>query len=359
MLICIRRPDAARLEPLARIARHGRGGIPLGRGQAIRLSISGGSNSRDYMVSFTEPYFLGQRISAGFDIYRQTRKYNYYESATTGGTVRFGLPITENFSTQLAYNISSEKYSFRDTCDDNKDGIYGDCANNLSAFIRDAINGQSWLKSSVSGSLVYNSIDNMQNPREGLYANFTTEVAGLGGDARWVKLTGRGSYYHTLSDQADLVGVLTAGGGHLLSYGDRPLRVFDYFQSSDRIIRGFAYNGIGPYDATPNANGTFDHLGGRTYFHASAELQFPIPAIPQSIGIRGAVFADAATLYGNSLTSGSSTVAGANMALRASVGASLIWASPFGPLRVDYAVPVKKEATDKVQNFNFGISTRF
>jgi len=336
----------------------------LGRGQAIRLSFSGGSNSRDYMISFTEPYFLGQRISAGFDIYRQTRNYDYYRSEITGGTVRFGLPITENFSTQVAYNYAVEKHSYRGACDPATSGY--DPANcKLSQFIKDAIGvpggpGANWSKSSISGSLVYNTIDNMQNPREGIYANFTTEVAGLGGDARWVKFTGRGNYYRTLSEEMDLVGLLVLGGGHVQSYGNRDLRVFDYFQSSDRIIRGFAYNGIGPYDAATVGNpGGPDHLGGRTYLHASAELQFPIPVVPESIGFRGALFADAATLYGNSLTSTGGTVAGADMKLRASVGASLIWASPFGPLRVDYAIPVKKEATDKVQNFNFGISTRF
>jgi len=330
----------------------------LGRGQAIRLSFSGGSNSRDYMVSFTEPYFLGQRISAGFDLYRQTRSYEFYRSEVTGGTVRFGLPITENFSTQLAYNYAVEKYSYRGDCPTPRPTSTGTC--DLSGFIRDAIDNQgNWSKSSISGSLVYNSIDNMQNPREGIYANFTTEVAGLGGDARWVKFTGRGSYYKTLSEEMDLVGLLVVGGGHLQSFGGRPLRVFDYFQSSDRIIRGFAYNGIGPYDAASPNN---DHIGGRTYLHASAELQFPIPVVPESIGFRGAVFADAATLYGNNLATPATyagTVAGASMKLRASVGASLIWASPFGPLRVDYAIPIKKEATDKVQNFNFGISTRF
>ena len=327
----------------------------LGRGQAIRVSFSGGSNSRDYMLSFTEPYFLGQRISAGFDIYRQTRNYDYYRSAVTGGTVRFGLPITENFSTQVAYNYAVEKYDFRAACDPNDAGYNpATCNSNLSQFIRDAINNQgSWTKSSISGSLVYNSIDNMQNPREGIYANFTTEVAGLGGDARWVKFTGRGNYYKTLSEEMDLVGLLVVGGGHLQSFGGRELRVFNYFQSNDRIIRGFAYNGIGPYDTATN-----DHLGGRTYLHASAELQFPIPIVPESIGFRGALFADAATLYGNSLGT-PATVGGTDMKLRASVGASLIWASPFGPLRVDYAIPVKKEASDKVQNFNFGISTRF
>ena len=132
-----------------------------------------------------------------------------------------------------------------------------------------------------------------------------------------------------------------------------PLRIFDHFQSNDRIIRGFKYNGIGPYD-----QGTNDHLGGTTYFHATAEAQFPMPIIPESLGIRGAVFADAATLYDTEL-SGSGTVLGTDMEWRASVGASLIWASPFGPLRIDYAEPVVKEDSDRIQHWNFGISTRF
>lgn len=82
--------------------------------------------------------------------------------------------------------------------------------------------------------------------------------------------------------------------------------------------------------------------------------------VPESFGLKGAVFADAATLYGNKIASTPGlTVAGTEMQWRASVGAGLIWQSPFGPLRVDYAVPVVKEDSDVEQNFNFGISTRF
>ena len=88
----------------------------LGRGQYIRVSAGGGENSRDFMLSFTEPYFLGRRIAAGFDIFRQTRRYDNYESETNGATVRFGLPITETLSTQIAYNYSEERYEFRDNC---------------------------------------------------------------------------------------------------------------------------------------------------------------------------------------------------------------------------------------------------
>src|SRR5690606_39863609 len=117
---------------------------------------------------------------------------------------------------------------------------------------------------------------------------------------------------------------------HMVCFGDESLRIFHHFQSIDRIIRGCKYNGIGPSDGA-----TGDHLGGTTYFHATAEAQFPMPILPESLGIRGAVFADAAALYDSELTG--PTVLGTEMEWRASVGASLIWASPFGPLRVDYA----------------------
>ena len=48
----------------------------LGRGQYIRFGAGGGKNSRDYVLSFTEPYFLGRRIAAGFDIFKSTRTYD-------------------------------------------------------------------------------------------------------------------------------------------------------------------------------------------------------------------------------------------------------------------------------------------
>lgn len=333
----------------------------LGRGQFIRISAGGGKDTRNYSLSFTEPYFLGRRIAAGFDVYRQTQKYTNYESETTGATVRFGLPITQNLTTQLAYNLTSEEYGYTDDCEPGE-GTTTSC--DLSPAIIAGIEASPWIKSSVSATLQYNSIDDMKNPHSGIYATLTGEVAGLGGDAKWAKITARGNYYHTLSEQQDIVGLVTLGAGHIQPFDDNGLRVFDQFKGSDRMIRGFAYNGFGPVDT----NGTtdkddYDHLGGTTYFHATAEAQFPMPVLPPSIGIKGAVFADAATLFG--VDGGvSGVVPGANQASfdmrwRASVGAGLIWASPFGPIRVDYAIPVLKEDTDVVQNLNFGMSAKF
>ncbi|MGE0499880.1 MAG: outer membrane protein assembly factor BamA [Rhizobiaceae bacterium] len=324
----------------------------LGRGQYIKLSVSGGMNARDFQLSFTEPYFLGRRISAGFDLFRQTRDYDNYDTKLIGGSVRFGLPITEALTTQFAYNLTQEEYNFTSTCDVNGDGV-PDVGCFIAPAIVAGINASPWIKSSVSGTVLFNTIDDMKNPRSGIYALATVEVAGLGGNAKFVKATARGSYYHTLSDEFDIVGLITVGAGHVQGFGGGGLRVFDMFQSTDRIIRGFEYGGMGPVDA-----GVFrEALGGTTYFHASAEAQFPLPVIPETYGLKGAIFADAATLYGNNLVN--VLTASSSSFIRASAGISLIWASPFGPLRVDYSVPLRKLPTDRVQNFNFGMSTRF
>jgi outer membrane protein insertion porin family len=277
-------------------------------------------------------------------VFKNTNNYTGYNLERTGGTVRFGLPITEHLSSQVAYNFVADKYI--------DDDLPVNAANDP-AYIRMG----TWTKSSVSGALVWDSIDNRNDPHEGLFARFTGEFAGVGGDARWLKATAKGSYYKTISEDLNLVGILSVGAGHIKPTGNPidpkttpdGILVGDLFKANSEIVRGFKSSGFGPTVGV-------DFIGGTTYLSASAEMQFPMPAIPQSIGIKGAVFADIGTLFG---TPYATTVTNTALAWRSSVGASLIWASPFGPLRVDYAVPVMKEAHDQVQNFNFGISTKF
>ncbi len=320
----------------------------LGRGQYLKVSAGGSKTNRTYNLSFTEPYFLGYRIAAGFDIFKNTNNFNKntataYDVDRTGATIRFGLPITEQLSGQVAYNYVSEDYSIGST----NTGV----PPTLPAYIPSG----KWLKSSLSYALIFDTIDNKNDPREGVYAKFNQEFAGLGGDAKWLNTTFKATYYQTVSEELSLVGLLSGGAGYIKVFGDKGpasaadgIRVGDLYKANTEIVRGFDYNGFGPKIGN-------DFIGGTTYFNASAELQFPMPVLPESIGIKGAVFADAGTLFGTPFTD--ATDSGSQ--LRASVGASILWASPFGPLRVDYAVPVKKQPGDLIQNFNFGISTKF
>ncbi len=107
---------------------------------------------------------------------------------------------------------------------------------------------------------------------------------------------------------------------------------------------------------SPGLLGIDTPVGGTSYYAASVEAQFPLPLINRSYGLRGAVFADAGSLFDNDF--GGFGITDDNE-LRASVGASIIWDSPFGPLRADFAYPVAKADYDETQFFRFGVSTKF
>ena len=85
----------------------------MGRGQYIKAAIGMGTSKETYNFSFTEPYFLGRRLSAGFDIFQETYSDNRqrdYEYDRTGGTLRFGLPITKDISFNPYYSFEQKKF---------------------------------------------------------------------------------------------------------------------------------------------------------------------------------------------------------------------------------------------------------
>jgi outer membrane protein insertion porin family len=314
----------------------------LGRGQYIRLAAGRGQDSRTYNVSFTEPYFLGYRLAAGFDIFKNENDYDddNYSYEDKGFSLRVTAPITERVSTTFRYNLTQMDYS-------------GNTADLSSPYDR-VVNGSPWTRSSISQTISYNSLDDSTLPHEGILASATQEYAGLGGTSDFYKLTGKAKWYYTVNDDADIIASLAAGAGHVFNTGGK-MEVFDQFQLGQNDIRGFERNGVG---ARSGKYG--DSIGGTTYFTASAEATFPLPFVSRDAGFRGAIFADAGTLYGNEVdTTADDQIQGTNSSLRASVGLGLIWASPFGPLRVDYAFPIAKEDFDRVQNLKFGISSSF
>jgi outer membrane protein insertion porin family len=315
----------------------------LGRGQYIRVSASGGALTRNYSISFTEPYFLGYRLAAGFDLFKSSSAImENYSYADQGFSLRVAAPITNDISTTFRYNYKELRYT--------TDSYY-----RLSQPYRRVVDGTPWLQSSVSNTVTYNTLDSAMLPHEGILASLTQEIAGLGGDSHYYRVSGRARGYYTISDDMDLIGSLSTSAGHVISLDGSPLNVFDQFALDSNDIRGFADSGIGP-----RMRG--DPIGGTTYITASAEATFPLPGVSQDSGFRGGFFVDAGTLFGNDVKISEPTkgkLHGVGMDWRVATGASLIWASPFGPLRVDYAIPVMKQDHDIVQNLKFGISTAF
>jgi outer membrane protein insertion porin family len=245
--------------------------------------------------------------------------------------------------------------------------------------VREELAQGGYLTSMAGYGLTYNTVDNNKRPTNGLLVNFGQDVAGLGGSAYYLRsvVDFRG-YYEVVSD---LVGVLHLQGGDMLGLkNDGYVRMLDDFKMGPNLVRGFQPAGIGPRDITSaTAN---DAIGGTMYWGASLEFQYPFYFLPKDAGLRGAVFLDSGSEWnykgetsyaangevnGNVTTSTGVTYFCGNCALtyadsaapRVSVGASLIWDSPFGPLRFDFAYPILKQQYDRTQWFQFGGGTRF
>lgn len=343
----------------------------LGRGQYIRLKFGAGADDQNYGFSFVEPFFLGYRMSAGINLDVTTSDrtdQREYSSTTTAGKFTLGVPLTDEVNLQGFYTIRNSDITAADTTIDsrgggNTDGIQGNTDAELSNALA-AYEGE-WLASGFGYSLIYNSFDNQKEPRNGLYANLTQTIYGAGGDAEFVRSEVTLAAYKELSDDLDVVVFGRVRAGNIADFGST-YRAQDNFYNSSKSIRGFKGSGIGPRDPI-----TGDALGGQNYYNATAELQFPLPFVPESAGFRAAFFADAGSVSGLDSTNRGLVIANNpgltalqlqqldDSSVRASVGASIIWSSPFGPLRFDYAFPVMKQDWDKTREFSFGISSKF
>ena len=194
------------------------------------------------------------------------------------------------------------------------------------------------LASLLGYTLSYNTLDNAKNPTSGLYASFTQDFAGVGGDVNFIRSSVEARNYYEVFP--DVVGVVKVQGGHIASWGGKDLRMLDHFQMGPNLVRGFEPAGLGPRDLTPGT--TNDALGGTMYWGASFEMQTPLYFLPKEVGIRLAAFADAGSLWdyrGETSwnVTGETLQVGDSKMIRSSVGIGLIWDSPLGPLRFDFA----------------------
>jgi outer membrane protein insertion porin family len=214
-----------------------------------------------------------------------------------------------------------------------------------------AANGPAWV-SAVGSTATYSTLDNSKNPSSGIKSQLSQDLAGLGGDVKFLRTSEDARYYHSLS--SDLVGMVRAQGGYVTGWGGQQVPLLNSFFGGPTMVRGFAVNGFGPRDLTPGT--TMDNVGGSMYWATTAELQSAIPGVPNEYGLKATAFVDAGSVSGTSGATNfggtSLQVAGKNV-VRSSVGAGLTWASPFGALTVDYAVPLTKAAFDVVQPLRF------
>jgi outer membrane protein insertion porin family len=391
----------------------------LGTGRFAKASVTYGQFIRAAELDYVEPYFLGYRVSGGVDLFaRQTLANSYFSYGTEsiGGSLKFGIPLREDFAVQVRYSLYTQSIQlpfFLNSCDNFNPNFIttfptlaatttpgspfdgqATCLTFGQASLPVRVElGQGTTLTSMAGyGLIYNTLDNNKNPTSGVNLNVGQDFAGLGGDVNYMRsIVDFHGYYEPVSD---LVGIVHLQAGDMIGLGNDQIRMLDDFKMGPNLVRGFAPAGLGPRDVTnfQYGFGTGDNIGGTMYWGASLEFDYPLYFMPKDSGFTGGVFVDAGSVWGyrgetqdpttqelNGLitTAGGSTFVcqplvppgakggGCGMlfedsaAVRASAGVSLIWNSPFGPLRFDFAYPFLKQWYDRSQFFAFGGGTHF
>lgn len=305
-----------------------------GKGQKLSADVAVSQRTSEYDLSFTEPYFMGRRLSAGIDLFRTEEDYQdegSYDSESTGGRLRLGWNYTDDFAQYLRYTLKEDKISNVDR--------------NASIYIKEEEGRYS--NSSIGQTMVYDKRDSAINPKEGYYLSFGNDVAGLGGDEKYLKFDGKAYKYFTLADYYTFK--LFINGGYITGYGDENVRLSNRYYLGGSTLRGFEFAGIGARDKF-----TKDALGGNWMIYSGAEMSFPIGL--DEVGVRGRTFVDMGILgkpddINEDYVEYSDTP-------RVAAGFGFQWQSPMGQIDVDLAFPIVKEDYDETEVFRLNFGSR-
>jgi outer membrane protein insertion porin family len=327
----------------------------MGRGQFLRFRVQMSSRTRQVDIRFTQPYFLGRNLAAGFSVFNQ--RTNFRESGfirnRIGGGVNAGFQVSEYGRGGLSYTLTYDDV----TIDRRSQLNIAASADPLSILIPGAtpdqvltttINGAgmiiprvdsfgnpvqtvfaplcdfitqsltptcasrgNFLTSLIGTSLSFDTRDDPIKPRRGWRAAMSLGFAGLGGDVNYYKAEATGAIYHPII--GDFIGSLKGRAGYIDGYGGDEVRLSDRFFEGASTFRGFNVAGIGPRFLTgtrlnpndPNSvlvpridrNGNLigQAIGGKVYAIGSAEILLPLP-LPEEYGIRAVLFSDFGTV---------------------------------------------------------------
>ncbi|SEM89807.1 Beta-barrel assembly machine subunit BamA [Gemmobacter aquatilis] len=329
----------------------------LGRGQTVGVNIATTSDDANSSITFIEPAFLGRNLRFRFNAYYNQTNDDAatYDTRMIGIQPSIDFPVSEQGRLELRYFIKQSSMSHVYAGEDaNEDGDFTDEDDTLptSPIIQDDADRGALISSGLGATYSYDTRVTGLNPKGGVLLRFGVDYAGLGGDVESLTTTGLAMVESRIWNEEVTVRAILEGGA-LSMFGDDPSRITDRFFSGGRI-RGFEPSGLGPRDPADRSG---DALGGNLFAVARFEADFPL-GLPEEYGINGGLFADFGSVWGLDNKAGYTTVDD-DFYLRSSIGFSLYWKTPIGPLRFNFAKALAKKDYDREQVFDLTVSTQF
>ncbi len=311
-----------------------------GAGQKLRLNVQIGPERQDYVISFTEPWFLDRKLRFTTDLYRRDWRFqspeDLYDEVRTGARLSLSRALGNDFL------IGSVSYTIEDvlidvTVQDPFDRIF-----KVPNAIWDE-EGHSLL-SKLGSSLAYDTRNSTKLPNKGQRSELAGELAGLGGDHDFYSLEFRTSWYfkgllpgHVLEISGRTATAEPYGNSETVPFYER------YYLGGMYSLRGYPYRTVSPREPLVE-----EPIGGNTYWFGTVE--YSIPIIDR---VRIAVFYDIGDVQSDSYTwKFKSHTDDWGIGLRLDL--------PIGPLRLDYGFPIHydEEWNSGSGEFQFGVGYR-
>lgn len=313
----------------------------FGSGYQGAVSIDKSDDKLNGRLSLTNPRVYDSPYSLGGSVYGYEYKWDEYTQNAYGSSISLGRQLGRYTNAFINYHIQHNKIS------------------GIDAFYKDAgyLNGKHW-KSAITPSISWNNTDDFYLPRSGFIASTALEIAGLGGDEKFVKSTSDFNIYQGLEDYIgmDLILRYKATFSYLWNNDENKLPINEkLFLGGLGSVRGFDAHSLSPKKRICNPIDSHGLIvfgcediktGGKMAFSNSIELSFPII---NRIKMRGLVFADFGSIGQEKISE----------IHRTSIGAGIEWVTILGPLQVIFAKPLDDKKGDETSKFEFSIGKRF
>ena len=304
----------------------------FGSGITVGLNLEKSTRTKSYAFNISNPRLNDSDFSGNFAINNSSTEYDTYTTTSKGLSVGIGHRFNRYWSGYVGYNYSQNAYSN---------------LNDANLTAEQLRYYESYAKSSVMTSAMYDSTDDYYTAREGMNFSQSFEKAGLGGDADFIKARTTFGIYRGLQKLTnfDLIARYKARFNYVAETGFLPVNE-RFFMGGIGSVRGFQSFSLSPitYDAsTPPVE---LRNGGTKSFSNSVEMS--VPLVPEA-RMRATAFYDYGMIGNTNLTE----------VARSSYGISLEWFSPVGPLQLVFAKPMGQKTGDRTAPFEFTIGQRF
>jgi outer membrane protein insertion porin family len=310
----------------------------FGTGNIFSFQANTGTVNKSVSMSYTNPYWTIDGVSRGFDVYKRkvdatSLGIGNYQTDTTGGAIRFGVPFTE-YDT-IFFGAGAEYTSL--TLDPLLSPLrYLQFAQEFGDTYTNVIGTTGWVRDTRDSAIW---------PTKGLVQRANLELATPAGDLEYYKVTYQNQAFWGITRNITLASDAEIGVGQ--GYNGKPMPFFkNFYLGGVGSVRGYRTASLGPQDVDGSS------LGGVKKTNGSLELLFPFPGTAKDRSMRLGWFLDGGQVYG----------AGEPITFhtwRYATGLSFSWNSPMGPMKFSFAFPLNAQPEDHIQRFQFQLGTIF